>query len=502
MSSIWHFLSGEVPGGFMALIVLLIALYLVLEYVYRSGQLMPRATYRRVRRIGTLVIIMGYALIWIQSPPKTEPLRIAVISAGKADQSDWRSGAIADLTGRRLEKTLGKAIVNPWNGAVDEYAQPSAEILQRAKYHVYQVRFEERQENKPAELQVAKSGNVGHTFTIAKTELGIISEEVSKWILADLGKNAEPAKPFHSTFQSGVIDAYYQGLHYFKVEQTDSARIRFNDALTVDSTFTPAKVGLALCFERGGDPKRAALELLSAVKADTGSLEAMLSLGEFHLRHMEWDLAEPPLKVVLTRDPLAVRTYLGLASLHSERLLDLRLNTPDALLEEAIRLDPAFEPARVALASRLINIGLAQKARPILREGLKINPESVNLLLKIGAVELYSGNTGDAREAYQKIIELDPENAIAAFNLGVVAYRTKQYEEALQHFANSLEWGGSIDSYYYLGLIYRTRGDSARAGVNFKKRWELRKSEDDVFALKAKEYARAIGLRIEEQVDR
>ncbi len=90
---------------------------------------------------------------------------------------------------------------------------------------------------------------------------------------------------------------------------------------------------------------------------------------------------------------------------------------------------------------------------------------------------------------YRRILDIDPQNAAAAFNLGVVEYRNKRYSEAERYFRQSLGWGGTVDNYYYLGMIYNRLGDQAKAKEYFLKRWELRRSDQDPYAVKAKEYA-------------
>jgi Tfp pilus assembly protein PilF len=272
----------------------------------------------------------------------------------------------------------------------------------------------------------------------------------------------------------------------------NSARQHFQRTLAIDSTFIPARLKLAQTLERSGDETEAANEYIRAMQTDAGSLEAFLQAGEYFLRSYEWDKAEAPLKVALVEDPYRVRTYSGLSKIHEERLKDLRLDDRVALLKEAIRLDPAFEEARIALADQLMNTTVAYRAANVLEDGLKINPESVGLLLKMGAVELYNGNSEGAETIYQQILKIDSQNAVARFNLGVVNYKAQDYDSAEQNFRQSLGLGGSIDGYYYLGMIYMQRDDKDKACQFFNKRWEMRQSDDEAFAVKAKEFVRQL----------
>lgn len=491
VASLWNFLSGEVPGGFAVPLVLLISFYPVLEFVYRASEFMAKKTYRRWQWLGPAIIIGIYAIFWIQSPPKIEPLRIAVIVEENSLER-WRSEAVADLTARRLRSTLNKIIVNPWTGVREEYPEPSIESLQKSKYRVYQIDWLSKSQGVIAEVRVISSDGNEISLPIAKDDLQIISGETVRWILTDLKKRESPENPFKIKVQEPTLNAYYRGIYWLKSQQPDSAEIHFLQALAIDSTFTPAKIGWGLTFEMSGDRENAENVLLDAVQGDTTSNEALLILSEFYLRGLQWDKAEPPLKVLITRDPLEVRAYYGLTKIHPDRLKDLRLTTQEELLKEAVRLDPAFEKARLSLVTPLLQRGASGRARKILQKGLAINPDSEDFLLKSGALELYAGNAEKARSIYLKILENDPISATAAFNLGVVDYRTKQYDSAIENFRKSLAWGGSVDSFYYLGQIHRIKGDNPKAIFYYLKRWENRSSDDDAFAIKAKQNADAL----------
>lgn len=489
MSALLNFLNGEVPGGIAVPVVLIIAFLLVLEFVYRASEYMPRTAYRRWRLLGPVAVLLIYAAFWIQSPPKIEPLRVAVILDVPDLRLNWRADAVTDLTGRRLERTLKGAVVNPWEGAPDEYPAPTPEALVKSKYSVYKIKWAGPQEEGIAPVQVSKPDGSGSTFPIARENLSIISKELGRWILSDLGRREQVQSPFSREIASEVLEMYYQARSFLGDAEPDSAESLFIEALEADPVFTQVKIGLAQCYEALGDRQRAENELLQAVRADTASTETLLALGEFYLRGLDWEKAEPPLKVVLTLNPMRVRTYLALARIHPERLKDLRYNTVEKLLTEAVRLDPAFETARIALAGPLMKQGGEHKARKLLQAGLSINPASIDLLLKAGALELYSGHPDAAIDYYGRILDYDPQNPLASFNLGVVYYRMKDYENARKHFSNSLGWDGPIDGYYYMGLIYQNKGDKPRARFYFNKRWKLRESDDDVYAVKAKELA-------------
>jgi cellulose synthase operon protein C len=259
----------------------------------------------------------------------------------------------------------------------------------------------------------------------------------------------------------------------------------FETAQNLDAAFFPVKVSLARCREQSGDRPGAQNLLMEAARLDTASTEALLALGEFFLRGYEWNGAESSFKVVLARDPWQARALVGLTHIHPDRLKDLRLNTVMRLAEEATRLDPAYDQARVAWADQLLLKGFLVRARKILQQGLWIHPNSLELVLKLAALEIQDGHPEAARSLYQEILKQEPGNSLVTFNLGVVQYHAKEYDEALKTFRLVQSLDGPVDYLYYLGMIFKIKGDPENARFYFQKRWEKRTGDDDEFGQRA-----------------
>ncbi len=73
-----------------------------------------------------------------------------------------------------------------------------------------------------------------------------------------------------------------------------------------------------------------------------------------------------------------------------------------------------------------------EKKLAILRDVLKIVPESVPVLLECGAVFADAEQFDEAIECMKKILELDPENAVALGMSAEIYYRQEKFEDALR----------------------------------------------------------------------
>jgi len=485
---LWRFLGGNVPGGFSLLLVAVIAFLLVWRHVYRVGQTLKDQNYRRWRWRVPLIFLLIYFIAWIQSPPKIPPLRIAVIPGSSPGGHEWECAGTADLTARQLSRAIKGAVINPWEGAKD-YSQPNPDVLQKAGYRVFQISCVSLQTGKTFLYTISNLSGAHQAFPATEHAMVDLSALMCHWTLSQLGKKQPLSSAFYRNVSAEVLESYYQGRQALLSGELDAAQAALEAALRMDAHFWPAAIYLGRVYETEGRKDSALAAYMEAARADTGSMEALLALGEYYLRIFEWEAGEAALKIVLAKSPTSSRAMAGLARIHPERLKDLRLNSPQELLEEATRLDPAYARARLQLADQLADQGFPESARKLLFEGLDFDPVSIDLLLKLGAIELQLGHPEAARQAYETILKKDPLNAIGLFNLGVVDYRTKQYDQAIRRFEAVQGLQGPVDCYYYLGLIYQSQGDPVRAKFYFQKRWELRSSDEDAFAVKARDLA-------------
>ena len=91
-------------------------------------------------------------------------------------------------------------------------------------------------------------------------------------------------------------------------------------------------------------------------------------------------------------------------------------------LRQALTLDPAYLPARVALADALVQAGQLETARAEYAALLRDYPELALAHYGCGRVAALLGDAGDALERYQKSVELAPQFGAAHYALAL-AYR-------------------------------------------------------------------------------
>jgi len=96
-------------------------------------------------------------------------------------------------------------------------------------------------------------------------------------------------------------------------------------------------------------------------------------------------------------------------------------------------------------AHQLYNDGQYDEALDVLREGLALYPNSVELHIGVGYARLARDEFAWARQSFEKALVLDPEHEDALAGLGETLLKFGHRDQAARHFRQILELGYSDD---------------------------------------------------------
>jgi tetratricopeptide (TPR) repeat protein len=133
-----------------------------------------------------------------------------------------------------------------------------------------------------------------------------------------------------------------------------------------------------------------------------------------------------------------------------EALLDARRMLASGRPQDAISLlqgildaQPSCVPAFEVLAEAYLDAGKLDEAYNALRTALLGN-EKPSLLLELGEVELRRGHPAGARDAFRRVVEVDPGNDRAWAALGLLAARTGDIPTARDALDKALQANGTL----------------------------------------------------------
>ena len=122
--------------------------------------------------------------------------------------------------------------------------------------------------------------------------------------------------------------------------------------------------------------------------------------------------------------------YLGLV-----QSLDGKNELAAASLQDAIRIDPGYVPARIKLAEVLLNLGKLDASWEMAQSILKDNSQAAPAYYWLGRAASAKGETSVAEEQYRKACELSPTYGTAHYALALAYQKTGEQGEAQRHMA-------------------------------------------------------------------
>ena len=197
---------------------------------------------------------------------------------------------------------------------------------------------------------------------------------------------------------------------------------------------------------------------------------AILEAGDaFHAG--DFPTGEALLARVQEQDPKmsAVPYMLGEAALRQQKW-----DQAAAELQKSLELDPNFDQAMTALARALHEKGDDAGARQWLKKALDRNHQNFRAWYELGWLEARTGNNQDAQSAYEKVLAIQPNFALAQRDIGMIYFGRKDYQRATPYLLKATQLGmKEARVFNFLGICYDRTGHLSRAIQSYRQALQL-----------------------------
>ncbi len=319
---------------------------------------------------------------------------------------------------------------------------------------VYSFHFE-YEDFQPADMPIKPEirGNITREVTLAEGQL----------VATDAGSVSYT--PAERIFNEGVVA--------LKAGDMAAAKTEFLAALEKNEKMAPARAALAGVYLHEKEYQAALVEIKRYMELEPGNPNGFFMLYDAHNALGNQEEADAALKALKDTDKggdtVALIYNAGVAAVKVANYV-----TAKARFLEALELDPTLKEAVGALSvifareenhqqaaeyaekhlvmepghqrslrirwDSYVKLGDEEKARMAFKELAAADP-------RVLAVELYnkgndlfeSGNTAGAIAEFEKVIELDPENALAHYRLGVCHVGTGNTDQAKEHLQKFID---------------------------------------------------------------
>jgi choline-sulfatase len=105
-----------------------------------------------------------------------------------------------------------------------------------------------------------------------------------------------------------------------------------------------------------------------------------------------------------------------------------------------LKLNPQFDQAMTGSAQALAQLGRLEEAKQKIQAALQVNPQNYRALYQLGFMQVRT-DPDAATAAFEKVLSIQPNFALAHRDLAIVRFSAKDYARALEHFESAARLG-------------------------------------------------------------
>ncbi len=243
------------------------------------------------------------------------------------------------------------------------------------------------------------------------------------------------------------------GRAYVELGLVDSARAAFEQAIALDSLYSPAYFNLALLFEDEGHSEEALRNAQKALSLDSGNLDYQYLVGSYLVRLGRGEAARGYLQAVVAARPWQPGALynLGQAMVLLGRTDEAQkyLDQAEAMraqqakidhLENTVRALPDDPLSHAGLGFALRRVGRYNDAMHAYQVALQLDPNNLEILNNTASLCLIRGDTTLAINYFHTILQIQPTFVDAWLNLGIVYAMLNEPEAARQAWQMALRY--------------------------------------------------------------
>ena len=219
------------------------------------------------------------------------------------------------------------------------------------------------------------------------------------------------------------VRAYADGEH-------ETASHYFSRAIEVfpQNDLAHYHLGLVQRYDHG-DLEAARKSFTEAHRLNPHNPDACFQLATMFFDEGKWDKAQTFINRTIQADPQNHQAHFQLGRILATKQKHAEA---DAEYRRAITLYPLYPPAFNALAVLYMGFDQLDAAVSVLWEGIRLNPDDVELNGNLGLALMEAEDWEGARDAFERALSIEPEEAIYLFNLGIVFERLGNTDRAIQ----------------------------------------------------------------------
>ncbi len=225
---------------------------------------------------------------------------------------------------------------------------------------------------------------------------------------------------------------YIKGLEYYYRHITIDARLQFEKAYEVDSTFAMAYYMWTRCWIENNIERKAAIDAAMKYIDRANDIQQRYIRARHAEIYEDYETAINGYKEIIAKYPDEKWAYyfLGAKDYPSAVYYDDKTQEAIDLLLKAVEIDPGFKRAYSELYYRYVNIGQRDRAQWAFDKYVELSPGDPGPYLLRGSKYRLKGEFEEALAAYRKALEISPDHINALINIGNIYHFMRDFEHA------------------------------------------------------------------------
>ena len=515
------YMSGNVPGGILLYIFLVIVTFLILYFMKRVNELFLRKHLVRWFLISLFIYSVIYGLIWINNPPPQVYRRYGVSISGETGRDVWFGRYLTEVLQNDLKPFQSETEylfpeqwifrITPADSALSwKFKQHlfeklpvhrvlTGQVSRQAKQFLIRLELLDFSEKKIVRIAEGKF----HTYNI---------QEFVQWVrkefgeyLPFIGAKANKSYPQPDSLLELLKIQYYQGLYSEALNSLNKANksVIHNSAYSLwqqfvdiklagrESRLNPLKNRYSTTAPEWKDAlAKARNHLQGLLRLGQESIEIDIMVAESYIWEEDFTGAEIFLKKAYVENPFNIDVLLDLSFIHPSRYREFRLADRQSIYLKILDLCPIEETILIQWSDAVLLGNPSYSAPPKYARNrtqyyLSINPHSYKGWLMLGKIYAQALDRPHALEAFFMADSISPRNGLVCYNIGALYYEWKKPEQAKEYIMRAIEYDNYLDAYLYLGAILKDEGKYKEALEKFRYRVANKQEKDDFYAYQA-----------------
>ena len=271
-----------------------------------------------------------------------------------------------------------------------------------------------------------------------------------------------PEKDTPREIDPRAVEHFVDGVFFDQREDFSAALLSYQEAQLYDSTSSAIPLAIGRSYLRLGKIESGIVSLQKTLKLDPKETAAWELLAQVYVSRKEWNSAEDAFRNVVRLDSNRVDPYYNLA------LIALRKNEVDeaiVLYEHILTFQQVPDPqVLMSLGEIYMDLRRIDKAAEMYSRLIEINPNDGLGYFGLGLTKEAAGDTVQAVDLFEKTLKFNPELVHVRTRLKQIFLAQKEWDKALSVMQEAVKIDTTdLVGWLEIGEIFRQKGDFSAA---------------------------------------